>query len=825
MKGIRVTLGYATATAMIALVSVDVSTQESRDDSPFAVLEIIEVTAQKRVEDAQDVPIAISAFTVNTLEDRNISNVQGLSNLTPNVSLDAGSPFSGSSSVLTAFIRGVGQDDFAFNLDPGVGVYIDGVYLARTVGANSDLLDVERIEILRGPQGTLFGRNSIGGAISIVTREPGTEVGGKLELVVGRFDRVDIRGSLDLPFTDNLRSSYTVSSARRDGYMDRVPFPAQDDFIDDPVDAFPRSGLNASDTEGGEDYWTMRSKLVWDINNDTRLTLMADYQEVDQEGMANSLLAVLSNNGLPTFPGELFGSSYNLCINAPNTLLPSDPGNNLQAMCGPRGTVGTSFGNANVDADPDNDRLTFSNQFFTDDIDKSFATGPSFSRLDNKGLAATLEFDWTDNLSIKSITSYRELEWESSMDADGTPITIVEPGFQMSQEQFSEELQFTGTAFEDRLDYVLGFYYFEEKGDLHDFVPFGQGLLQIDGFNTFDTDTWAIFTHLNYALTDRLSLTLGARYTEEDKAFEGFQRDPNGYLYKLNLGVQLNDITEADRLALGFPDPLDPLRFYPPGINKKHFDNLSPRVGLEYTSAENTLFYLSYSQGYKTGGWTTRLSFPEQTAPDFDEEEADSYELGMKSEWFDSRLRLNMAAFYTEYDGIQLTQTDGISPTTKNAGEARIHGAEIEFQALPASNVTLIGGVGYIHDEYTQKDPGVTAGSVLPKTPRWQINLSPQYTFKLDSGAKLVALLDFTHTSEQFNNTENTEALLRDQVNMVNISIIYEEPGDRWSVTLGGTNLNDERYLSTGQFQPGGGLIYGTYSRPEEWYAKLSVRF
>lgn len=824
MKGVIEKLAHGLA-AVITLASANAATQESQQPAGFGVLEIIEVTAQKRVEDAQDVPIAISAFTSTTLQDRNISTVQGLSNLTPNVSLDAGSPFSGSSSVLSAYIRGVGQDDFAFNLDPGVGVYIDGVYLARTVGANSDLLDVERIEILRGPQGTLFGRNSIGGAISIVTREPENELGGKLELVAGRFDRIDIRASLDLPFTDNLRTSHTFSSARRDGYLDRIPFPNQDAFIDDPVDAFPRSGFDRGDTEGGDDYWTLRSKLVWDANNNTRLTLMADYQDIDQEGIANSLLKVLANNGLPTFPGELFGSTYNVCINVPNNLLPTEPGNNLQAMCGPRGTVGTSFGNANVDADPNNDRLTFTDQFFTDDVDKSFATGPSFSRLDNWGIAATLEFDWSDHLSIKSISSYRELEWEASMDADGTPITIVEPGFKMNQEQFSEEIQFTGTALNGQLDYVLGFYYFEEKGDLHDFVPFGQGLLQVDGFNQFDTDTWAIFTHLNYALTDSLSLTLGARYTEEDKAFEGFQRDPNGYLYKLNLGVQLDEISETDRQTLGFPDPRDPLRFYPPGVNTKHFNNFSPRVGLEYGHSENVMVYISYSQGYKTGGWTTRLSFPEQTAPDFDEEEADSYELGLKSEWFDSRLRLNLAAFYTEYDGIQLTQTDGISPTTKNAGEARIHGAEIEFQAVPASNVTVNGGVGYIHDEYTQKDVGVTAGSALPKTPRWTVTISPQYTFNLDHGARVVALVDFTHTSEQFNNTENTPTLLRSQVNLVNASLIYENASDRWSVTLGGTNLNDERYLTTGQFQPGGGLIYGTYSRPEEWYVKLSVKF
>lgn len=801
------------------------SVSDTGDSKRALALEVIEVTAQKRAENVQDVPIAVTAFSASSLEDRNISAVQGLSNLTPNVSLDAGSPFSGSSSVLTAFVRGVGQDDFAFNLDPGVGIYVDGIYLARTVGANSDLLDVERIEVLRGPQGTLFGRNSIGGAISIVTRQPGEEFGGKVELVAGRFDRMDLRGSVDLPLSDNLRSSHTFSSSKRDGYLNRIPFPGQENFANDPIDAFPRSGFETSNTEGGEDAWTIRSKFVWDINQRTTATLVADYQDVDQEGMSTTLLEVLANNGAPSYPGELFGSVYNLCINVPNNLLPSGIGGNIQAMCGPRGTIGTSIGNANVDADPNNDRLTYSDQFITGDIDKSYATGPSFSNLENWGVAATVDFDWLENMSIKSITSYRELDWAAGMDTDGSPIVIIEPGFQMNQEQFSQEIQFTGTAFDDQLNYVYGVYYFEESGDLHDFVPFGQGLLQVDGFNKFDTSAWAVFTHLNYALSDTLSLTLGARYTEESKEFEGFQRDPNAFLYKLVMGKQLDEITEADRVALGFPDANDPLRFYPPGTNKKDFENFSPRIGLEYTPVENVMFYASYSQGYKTGGWTTRLSAPEHAAPDFDEEKADSYEVGMKSELFDNHLRLNVAAFYTEYDGIQLTQTNGISPTTKNAGEARIHGGEVEFQALVGEGFMVTGGIGYIHDEYTRKDPGVTAGDALPKTPRWKANISPQYTINLNNGGRVIALVDYTYTSEQFNNTENTQQLLRDQVNMINASIIYENPTDRWTLTLGGTNLTDERYLTTGQYQPGGGLIYGTYSRPEEWYVKLKVNF
>src|SRR5687768_2075176 len=169
-------------------------------------LEEVVVTAQKRSENVQDVPIAIAAYTAEDLREKGIQDVAQLGNQTPNVTFDGGTPFSGSSSVLAAYVRGIGQNDFAFNLDPGVGVYVDGVYLARTVGANADLGDVERVEVLKGPQGTLFGRNSIGGAVSIVTRDPGREFAIKGDITTGRYDRIDVKTSVDVPFSDKVRS-------------------------------------------------------------------------------------------------------------------------------------------------------------------------------------------------------------------------------------------------------------------------------------------------------------------------------------------------------------------------------------------------------------------------------------------------------------------------------------------------------------------------------------------------------------------------------------------------------------------------------------------
>src|SRR6202162_451740 len=190
-----------------------------------SILEEITVTAQKRTENIQQVPIAISAFSAEALQQKAITSVDQLSDLTPNVNLDAGTPFSGSDTVLSAYIRGIGQDYFAFNLDPGVGVYVDGVFLARSVGANTSMLDVDRVEILKGPQGTLFGRNSIGGAISIVTRDPGNEFTAKGEVTTGSRDRFDTKLSFDVPLVpDKLLSTISFSSQKQEGYQHVIPY-------------------------------------------------------------------------------------------------------------------------------------------------------------------------------------------------------------------------------------------------------------------------------------------------------------------------------------------------------------------------------------------------------------------------------------------------------------------------------------------------------------------------------------------------------------------------------------------------------------------------
>ncbi len=329
-------------------------------------LEEIIVTAQRRSQNIQQVPISISAYTAETLQVKGLGDVGALTRLAPNVNLDAGSPFSGDTSVLSASIRGIGQDDFAFNLDPGVGVYLDGVYLARTIGANQSLLDVDRIEILKGPQGTLFGRNTIGGAINIVTHVPGTEPRFIGTAITGSFHRRDIAATADIPFSSNFLTTLSVSSQERDGYQRVIPYPATTEmgtipFVVDQQTAFPKSGYATSDAKGGQNVQVMRGKALWTPSDAVKVTFAADYSRQDQSSYPTTVLDVTT---IPNGYGGL-GAIYNLCIGTPAGTLndPNDPAfgrviNGVAApgifntgstgVCGPRATYPPAAGAAQL---------------------------------------------------------------------------------------------------------------------------------------------------------------------------------------------------------------------------------------------------------------------------------------------------------------------------------------------------------------------------------------------------------------------------------------------------------------------------------------------
>jgi iron complex outermembrane recepter protein len=846
----KTTIATLMSGAALAIAMPAYAQSAPAEESQGGIKEIV-VTAQKRAENVQDVPIAISAFTADALSERAVTSVASISNIAPNVVLDAGTPFSGSSAVISAFIRGIGANDFAFNIDPGVGIYLDGVYLARSVGANQDLPDVERIEVLKGPQGTLFGRNTIGGAISIVTHDPGKEFRFKGDVTTGKFGLIQTRGTVDIPLADGLYSSLSFSTKNRKGYLQRIAYPGAANFASTPVTAFKADNYQniGLGTEGGDNSWNLRGKLKYNTGGAFRATFSADYTNVDQSQIANKLIATTN---------AVFAGTYNCAIAgtiaAPGDTTTCGGGPPAFAYIGQPGSTnnigGLNFINdipsifgVNVDANPNNNRLPYDNRFVTNNIDTSYANGNNYSKMKSYGGSMTLEYDLSDTATIKSITAYRKLGWHTGMDLDSSPLNFLQPSFEMNQKQFSQEVQLLGSAMDKRLNYVMGAYYFKESGNLHDWVTFAEGLLQVDGPNNLATKNFAFFGQVDYKLTDQLGITIGGRYTNENKSFEGFQADNNGLTYKILsfLGVPpcadiSTSISEACRIAAGFPNPGEPLRYYIAGTQKKTFKNFSPKISVQYHPTDDVMAYATWSKGYKTGGWTTRLSNPLPTAPGFSPEKATTYELGLKSTLIDRKLQVNAAVFQTEYKGIQLNFQQGISPTIQNAGDARIKGFEVEVTAAPTDALTINTSVGYTDAKYTsvlgpaQVAPnpfqaGVFAGAVLPKSPKWKFNFSPRYQVDLGNGGKVVLLADYTHTTSLWNDTERAYLLKRGATDLVNGSITYKEPGEHWDVTMGMTNITDKRYLTNGQAQIAGGQFYGTYSRPREWYARLGVKF
>lgn len=561
----------------------------------------------------------------------------------------------------------------------------------------------------------------------------------------------------------------------------------------------------------------------------------------------------------------IFGLIYNLCISTPKDVL--DSGNAFPflpfsaqmhtgegGLCGPRatgvpelgGTGGAALGGAGYVGGPDGGQaLSATPRIFWDfaatdtgDIDKTYANGVSFAKNDGWGLSLTFDWDIGEDLTFKSITGYREIDWRVGIDLDGTPESIQEVTDHQMQDQFSQEFQLLGRMLDDRLNYVFGLYYFTEDGFVHDFVPF-EGLLYVfDYQNDVDTESYATFLHADFEVTDRLTLIAGGRYTWEDKSFIGGQADLNGFTYKISGCVDPNaDASNflpippgvgTCREILGFPVADQPLRYFPADELKQDFNVFTPTFGLQYQFTDDVMAYAKWSKGFKSGGWTTRLSNPIQdgTFAEFKPEFAETSEIGLKSQLFDNHLLVNAAVFYTDYEDIQLNFQEQASPVLRNAGTATLQGIEVEAQGVFVGGLGFTFAGGYIDAEYDDINPlviGITTASAIPKTPEYKINVGPTYDFNLANGGAVRLAVDYTHTAEMFNDSLNTPDLRRPAVDNWNAAIRYVSPEGRYEFAVGGTNLSDERYLVTGSINEAAGEHVGTYSRPREWYATVRV--
>lgn len=720
---------------------------EGGSDKPRLMLEEVVVTARKREEGLQDAPIAISAFTGEDLEARQLNDLSDIGSSAPNLVFDAAAPISGSNVASSIFIRGIGQLDFTFTTDPGVGLYVDGVYIARSVGGVLDLLDVERVEVLRGPQGTLFGRNTIGGAISLVSKKPAEDFGGKVGLTIGEDNRLDFKASVDLPISDTFKSKFSVATKKRDGYVDRL-FDGKELGDDDSVSA--------------------RASFLWTPSDELEVNLAVDASKAREETAPNTLVGI--NGAAMPFAG-LFNNAIvgGSCAPAPGSL--SNP-----ACYNEQWLVGR---------------------------DKTWSTSESRSDYDVAGVGLTVEYDlgWG---SIKSITSYRDMEAQFYRDADGSPHTIFETENDMEQDQFSQEFQLSGTAFEDRVNWIVGLYYFEEEGtdvnDLH------TSIIEFQSGGEIENDTQAIFTQVTYDVTDSFSITAGLRYSDETKRFT-----PDTFV--------------TDSGFLGIPVGVRLLPFVEEEVS---IEEVTPMINFSYRWNEEVMTYFTYSEGFKSGGFTQRVFPPRGDIPAFVPEFVEVYELGVKADLFDRRARLNAAVFMTDYSDMQVLVQDGIGSSTRNAAEAEIKGFELELKAILTESMGLDMGLGYLDAEYTKVSAAaseITKDKEFANTPEWTANASLYYDISLGDLGTLTPRVNWSYRSKVYNNTINSENIIQDSYDVVNASLTYQDNNGDWQVVLGVTNLNDEDYFTSAYNNPSIGYSEALWARPREWSLSVTRNF
>ncbi|PKB13606.1 iron complex outermembrane receptor protein [Novosphingobium kunmingense] len=812
-------IGLACLAPVSAYAQQAAASEQQAEEQNSGGLEEITVTARKRSENLQETPVAITAMTGAMLEEKQIVNVAEVAKFAPNVSISPVANISGSSASITAFIRGVGQTDFNITVDPGVGVYVDGVYVARSVGALLDMADVSSVQVLRGPQGTLFGKNTIGGAIVVNSVEPQKDFDMKLEAATGRFNRADFKGMINVPLGENLAMRAVASYETRDGYQKR---------------------LFDGGRQGNKDSFGGRVAFKWEPTDKFTVNLSADINIRREEMAASTLVNLFESPNLLQV----------VDLNGRTVVFPSSTyaWNKLQG--------GAGFCGADGQLAPVNDPRCATTQWITGDIDSTWSGAKNQSDFDLWGTNLTLDYDFGD-INLKSISSYRDQKATIQFDFDGTPHPYLNLTNNIDLWQASQEFQLTGSVLNDRVKFVLGGYYLKEKGQDKNNLLFGFADFFSGG--KIDNDSYAAYLQATIKVTDRLSITPGIRYTDETKRFDpSFQTINVDYTaplgqagiipYPQGVFIAFSQCVTGQPVPLLVTDPASPLFGFPlpggcapaatnPGGNHTmpavqvaaKAKEWTPAISADYKITDDILVYASYSKGFKNGGFTQRIFPAEQVAPSFRPEFVESYELGLKTELLDRRLRLNLAAFMSNYDDIQVVVSEGIAPRARNAGSGRIKGFEVEGEAAPTDWLRLTFGVGYLDAYYRSIDPfafPVNLNSKFAFVPEWTGSASFNADVYEGDMGKLTLRGDWSYQSETFKDAINSPQLRQPGYSVFGASASFTEKSEHFTVTAGVTNLTDERYIQGGYVDPFvAGTALATYSRPREWFLKLAYKY
>lgn len=715
-------------------------------------LEEVIVTATRRETSIQDTGITITAFSGDRLRQINAVRFDDIGVQTPGLQFTAPSatPLLGLIS-----IRGVAQNDFASHLEAPNALYVDDVYRPN-VGSNlQTFLDVDRVEVLKGPQGTLFGRNATGGLIQILTREPTDETEGYAQVTVGEYNEIAAQGAINQPLTDTLKLRLAASYRKQDGWIENTVGP------DNPED----------------DTTTFRGKLLFEPNDAWKLKLQLEHDKTDQ---------VNGGGGFAT--GGFVGSD---------------------TLGRFRESGKTDTGYKDADGKSDTGEYDFPGKF------------------EQEGNAAFVNVQYSaDNYQVTSITAYSDYESSFTEDNDLTPFDIAIFRQSSKQDNFTQELRLN-------LDYdatrvTMGLYYLEIEGEyfqnyqINNLGNYDQILAPIDvlllpvGLNqwadySLDTSSWSIFGQLEHDLTDELVLIAGLRYTEDQKHYK--------YL----------NICENLLAAPACSPTPDPATLAGAGQIDDHQDEngYSARLQLDYAVNDDWLLFASYNRGYKAFNYNA--GFGGAASLDglsFDGETLNAMELGSKLDFWDSRGRFNISAFYYDYQDYQAFDQRGVSFVLSNA-DATIYGADADLSLNPGLGINLQLGVAYLQTEVEDIPVGESLRDLeTPQSPELTFNFVLSKTFEFSSG-NLVLNVDGSYTDDYFSQLTNAPVTAAGDYWLFNSQVAFRTADERWELALNARNLFDEdalQYAYDITFA-GNGLVEQVFNPPRQLNAHLRFTF
>lgn len=716
------------------------------DTTSQNVLQEVVVSAQFRQERLQDTPIAITALTAQSLNERGISDISQIGSVAPNVAMSLGATAGNFGGMTSVFIRGIGQSDPHFAVEPGVGIYIDDVYYGVTPGNLFSLLDTDRIDVLRGPQGTLSGKNSEGGSIKLYSEHPGPDADGYAELTLGDYSQIGGKAATSFTITDGqLYGRIAFGAVRRDGYMNRVDYACETGS-----GATQRTGDSCLlGSQGGQDSTVGRAELRWipsaKIDDLLILDVLADNSENPATKQIYAAPAWAGTNNYITCPTCY--SNFENYVSLP--------------VSGP--SAGVPF------------------------------TLPSTTPTNQWGLSNNLKYALSDTLSFVAITAERQNVTVFAATDEATPASLEDQVWRLADRQFTQELRLTGDAGRV-LDWTVGGFYYDANGSSGGRVniPFGLapgggdlGLGIADDILFKDpvvTRDVAGYLHTGWHFTQRLTFAADVRYTADWK-----------------------DFTFNRWNSLGEPNPA-----IPGLINYRvdyHGDRTDYRFDVEYRWTDNLMTYAQVSTGYKGGGVNPRPFFTSQ-ATTYQPETVTNYEMGLKSEFLDRRATVDVAGFFDNYDDFQgtLTSCNAYSPfpgapcaMTANVGSAHIYGAELESHMVPIEGLKLDLSAGWLRFEYISVNAGtgITMADTNIFTPKMTADAGLQYSIHLNGAGSLTPRIDYFYRGSMYDNFVNAPVNYVTSLGLVNGHLTWSDSRQSWQAIVGVTNLLNKWYFTS----------------------------